>query len=157
MLTSALAMQSVPNATYWNVDLLYNAMVNLKWKSPPYNAPGGSIYFKDSKGKASGQVYYPQGDDWGSSRRMGFAEFDAQIEKLTDLGKKFNASEWSGAHIEAQLQLQLRFTDGRTYGTAKEDTYPLREEWVSCLAAFYHLSNWVKHNIKFSVTNDKLH
>ena len=131
-------------------------MVNLKWPSPPYHAPGGSIYFRDSKGKASGHIYYPEGNDWGSGRRMGFAELDSQIEKLTDLGKKFNASEWSTAHIEAQLQLQERFTDGHTYGSASEDTYPLREEWVSCLSAFNHLTNWVKHNIKITVTNNKL-
>ena len=153
---SALAEQPVPNASFWNVQLLYSAMAELKWPSPPYHKPGGAIYMKDDHGKPIGQIYYPEGTDWGSSRRMGFAELDIQIEKLTPFGKHFNASEWSVLHIEDQLKLQERFTDGRTYGDAHEDTYPLREEWVACLSGYYHLTNWVKHNIKYNITNDKL-
>lgn len=153
---SALAQQPVPEAAFWNSELLYSALVSLKWPNSDPNKVGNEIYARDSDGNPTGDIFYPKGDDWGTSRRMNFAELDSHIERFTDFGQRYNASQWSALHIEAQHKLQQRFTDGRTYGSAKEDNFPLREEWVSCLAAYNYLAHWIKHNISFKVTNSKL-
>ena len=157
ILTQALSGRSVPKAAFFNVQLIYNALVNLKWSTAHYPKPGGPIYMRDASGKPSNSVYFPQGNDWGYSRRIGFANLDNTIDKFTDFGQNMSANEWSRIHIEAVLQMQKRFTDGHTYGAATEDTYQRREEWVACMAAYNYLSSWVKHNLKISVTNDNIY
>lgn len=154
LLTQTLAQRPVPKATFFNVELIYDALVNLKWPSPPYPQPGGPIYLRNSSGKASNTLYYPQGDDWGNKRRIGFANFDNTIDKFMSFGRHLNANEWSRVHIEAQLQMQKRFTDGHTYGSPSEDTYKRREEWIACMAAYNYLSSWIAHNLKYTITND---
>ena len=156
MIHSALGQQPVPEAAFWNAEVVYNTMVNLKWPNTDPRKPANEIYVRDSNGKPTGDIFYPSGDDWGTSRRMNFAELDSHIDRFTEFGKKYSANQWSTLHIEAQHKLQQRFADGRTYGDAKEDTYPLREEWVSCLSAYNYLAHWVKQNIHYQVSNAKL-
>jgi len=75
------------------------------------------------------------------------------MELLSTSGKKYNASEWSLIHVETQLKMQERFTDGKTYGEHSEDTYPSREEWVSILAAMNYLTRWIVHNTPIHISN----
>jgi hypothetical protein len=59
------------------------------------------------------------------------------------------ARGWARRHGEALLAMQRRPlpggapSDGRTYRTADEDTYPLREEWVAAQAADMWLATWL--------------
>lgn len=153
---AALAQQPVPKAAFWNVDLMYGALVNLKWPTKDPKINHVEIYERDSEGRPTANIYYPQGNDWGTTRKIGFAELDSHVDKLTDLGQRFNASQWSAVHIEAQLKLQQRFTDGHTYGSPAEDTYHNREEWVACIAGYNYLGHWLKHNVNWTVSNAKL-
>ncbi len=156
ILTSALAGIPVPKAAFFNDRLIYSALINLNFTSPPFQKPGGTIYIRDASGKATNSIYYPQGNDWGTSRRIGFALLDNMVSEFTEFGKTMHAEEWALLHIEAQLNMQKRFTDGHTYGAHAEDTYQNREEWVSCMAAFNYLTKWISHNTKITVSNDKL-
>ena len=59
------------------------------------------------------------------------------------------ARGWARRHGEALLAMQTRplaggaVSDGRTYRTVDEDTYPLREEWVAAQAADMWLATWL--------------
>jgi hypothetical protein len=139
VLAYGLAGQATPEAALFNTGLVYRALVDLPFASPPFRAPGGTIYVD-----GSGDLYYPQGNDWGTSRRMHVALLDIQARALgLDDGASAPAAEWERLHAQRVLDMQARFADGRTYGAASEDTYSGREEWVAVHAAQAWLTKWL--------------
>jgi hypothetical protein len=149
-LVYGLAGLPTPKAAFHNADLVYDTLANHEFSSPPYAAPGGTIYVRAPDGGASADIYYPQGNDWGTSRQMNFLLLDTLAATF---GFGPQASDWAAAHAERVLQMQSRFPDGRTYGAPSEDTYSGREEWVALLAARTYLTHWLDHNADLRVTN----
>ena len=144
-LAYGLAGLPTPTAAFHNADVVYDALVNHEFSSPPYAAPGGTIYVHGP----SADIYYPQGNDWGTSRQMHFLLLDT-LAATFGFG---DGTEWAVAHAERALQMQGRFPDGRTYGPSSEDTYAGREEWVALLAGRTYLTHWLSHNAELEVTN----
>jgi hypothetical protein len=100
----------------------------------------------------SAAIHYPQGNDWGTDRIAHFAELDTVagafgLDSLVDA----KAPAWERLHAGRLRSMQLRplagglVSDGRTYRTAGEDTYPGREEWVAARAAGAWLTTWLAH------------
>jgi len=146
-----LAGMATPNAAFFNADISYSALVDLKFQSPPYKSPGGTIYLDNSP-----NVYYPQGNDWGTHRRLHFAYFDAAADafKFDRLVKK-KGSYWEPLHAQVTLDMQMRpnHEDGHVYEAKIEDTYAGREEWVAQFAARIYLTKWIMQQQKYKVTN----
>jgi hypothetical protein len=141
VLAYGLAGKATPEAALFNTGLVYRALVDLPFASPPFLAPGGTIYLD-----GSGDLYYPQGNDWGTSRRMHVALLDIQARALgLDEGATTPAAAWERLHAQRVLDMQARFADGRTYGATSEDTYSGREEWVAVHAAQAWLTKWLDH------------
>jgi hypothetical protein len=141
VLAYALAGEAAPEAALFNTGVVYRALVDLPFSSPPFLAPGGTIYVD-----GSGDLYYPQGNDWGTSRRMHVALLDIQARALhLDDGASVDAASWERLHAQRVLDMQARFADGRTYGPTAEDTYSGREEWVAVHAAQAWLTKWLDH------------
>jgi F5/8 type C domain/NPCBM-associated, NEW3 domain of alpha-galactosidase len=149
-LAYGLAGLPTPKAAFFNADVVYDALVNHEFSSPPYAAPGGTSYVRGPDGAASATIYYPQGNDWGTSRQMHFLLLDTLAATF---GFGSSAPDWAAAHAQRALQMQSRFQDGRTYGAAAEDTYAGREEWVALLAGRTYLTHWLAHNADLRVTN----
>jgi hypothetical protein len=137
-----LARQRVPEAMFHNAGLVYSAFSTRHYEagaeSPAggtFAEPGGTVYIP-----GSGSIYYPQGDDWGTTRRAHFVSLDAHAATYA---KYLKATGWGPgralyAHERAQQQLQAKSgaTDGRTYSidpavAAVQDTYPGREEYAA--------------------------
>lgn len=136
VITTRLAGEPVPAASLHNVDLMWDAMTRVRYPAPPYVAPGGTIY-----DGATEQLYYPDGTDWGTSRRMNFAGFDAFYWAFgPDAARRDEAATWLDIHATQALEMQERFADGRTYGPDDDDTYPGREQWVGLYAAWSYLA-----------------
>ena len=136
VITTRLAGKSVPAASLHNVDLMWDAMTAVDYQAPPFQAPGGTIY-----DAATQQLYYPDGTDWGTSRRMNFAGFDAFYWAFGgDATRRDEAAAWLDTHATQALEMQARFSDGRTYGPEDDDTYPGREQWVGLYAAWSYLA-----------------
>jgi hypothetical protein len=149
-----LAGLPAPRAAVFNADLVYSALVDHQFDSPPYDAPGGTIYVRDSDGAATANVYYPQGNDWGTSRQLHFLLIDTLADVFGFDGQVSEpASDWAAAHATRALEMQSRFDDGRTYGDLSEDTYSGREQWVALLASRAYLTLWVDHNNAVEFTN----
>lgn len=147
--TYTLAGMKAPQAAFFNSDSVYDALANDSFPSPPYDAPGGTIYVPGSS-----SLYYPQGDDWGTSRVANFAALDIQARAYGfDSSATIKADVWEGLHATRELDMQERFPDGRTYGAASEDTYPGREQWVAANAAQMYLTKWTANQPAFGVTN----
>jgi hypothetical protein len=157
-----LAGRPVPLAGFFNLDQTYGALVDLNFVvgAVPYATgltnwpPGGFIYVRDVSNEATTNIYYPNGDDWGTMRRMHFATMDATVHAfgLDDLAS-LPGDLWEAQHDQTVLNMQARFTDGRTYGASSEDTYNLREEWVCCLCAKCFLTKWLVGHGQVRITN----
>jgi hypothetical protein len=147
--TSTLARRGTPTAALHNMELLYGNFVDRDYSSPPYKAPGGTIYRE-----GTGSVYYPEGTDWGKSRRLQFVAVDA-ISAAFDVDRKASSDglSWLGLHGGDALAMQARSTDGRTYLASDDDTYNGREEWVAMHAAWSVLSLWSVQNGEFWVSD----
>ncbi|WP_052659327.1 cell wall-binding repeat-containing protein [Bacillus alveayuensis] len=144
-----LANMQTPKAAFFHSDLVYKGFVDLQFDSPPFHAPGGTIYRTDSS-----DIYYPSGNDWGTERRMQFATLDifADVFGFDHLASK-KGSYWEPLHAQKVLDMQKRHEDGRTYAAYDEDKYKGREEWVAHHAAWSWIAKWVNHSGKLKITN----
>jgi putative cell wall-binding protein len=144
-----LANMPTPEAAFFHSDLVYKGLVDLQFESPPYDEPGGTIYQPDSS-----DIYYPEGNDWGTDRRMQFATLDifADVFGFDQLVSK-KGSYWEPLHAQKVLDMQNRHQDGHTYATHSEDTYRGREEWVAHHAAWAWIAKWIDHSGKFRTTD----
>ncbi len=115
------AKQSVPEAYFFNADIVYRALAVVDFPSPPYEAPGGTVY------QPGGQIYYPMGVGWGNRRPATFVGVDGFANVYS--AKDTNAASFLAAHASDARALQLRFTDGRMYADGRvEDAYKLGKE-----------------------------
>ncbi|WP_395245494.1 OmpL47-type beta-barrel domain-containing protein [Agromyces sp. MMS24-K17] len=147
--TATLAGQPTPKAALHDMELLYGNFVDHDYPAPPYVAPGGTIYRE-----GSGAVYYPQGTDWGKSRRLQFVAVDAISAAFgVDRQASRDGRYWLELHGDDALAMQARSTDGRTYLASDDDTYNGREEWVAMHAAWSVLSLWAVQNGEFRVSD----
>lgn len=135
-----LAGMSTPEAAFYNSELVYSAYMELPFSNPPFEGPGGTIYKMDSS-----DIYYPQGNDWGTDRRMQFATLDIFADAFGyDSSLSKGGSYWEPFHAQKVLDMQNRHSDGHTYATFMEDTYDGREEWVAHHAAWALMAKWIK-------------
>ncbi|MGG1554892.1 family 16 glycoside hydrolase [Paenibacillus ferrarius] len=146
-----LAGKPTPEAFLFNADVVYDSLVDLNFASPPYGSPGGTIYVDGSS-----SIYYPQGNDWGTMRRMQFAFIDATAAAFGfDTLASQKGSYWEPYHAQMVLDMQNRagHTDGHTYEATAEDTYAGREEWVAQFAGRDYLTKWMMGQNKYALTN----
>ena len=114
----------VPEALFFNADIVYRALSQVQFTSPPYAEPGGTVYQPD------GRIYYPMGVSWGNRRPATFVGVDAFANLYASDGvqvKKFLA-----AHAADTRAMQRRYTTGKIYSDGwGEDSYKLgREEYA---------------------------
>ncbi len=129
LLVARYANQAGPQSALWNNAVVYSALINKSFRSPPYLAPGGTIYKR-----GTGNIYYPQGNDWGTVRPSMYAALDALVA-TTRVCDACNPRYWEAYHLLRLLQMQVRFTDGRTYAGRytdpnSEDVSVMREQVV---------------------------
>jgi hypothetical protein len=137
----ALAGYAPPQSSFHNADVVYSGLTSKTFASPPYAAPGGTIYRPNLP-----DLYYPQGNDWGTGRRMHVAALDVMMGAF---GRVAGAFDWAQLHGGEVARMQRRSTTGQTYIAAGEDTYPGREQWVAQHAAWAWLSLWVVSTGKY--------
>jgi hypothetical protein len=59
-------------------------------------------------------------------------------------------------HLQKVATMQARSKDGRSYVSASEDTYNLREEWVAYHLGLAWLTRWTTSNSLVSYTNSSV-
>jgi len=127
----------VPEAFFYNADIVYRALSVVEFASPPYSAPGGTVY------KPLGQIYYPMGISWGVRRPATFVGVDgfANVYSAPDT----RAGEFLAAHARDTRALQLRWNDGHIYADGnEEESYKLgKEEYaLQQLALAWWAGSW---------------
>jgi len=135
----SLAAMDTPTYVHHNADRIYDALVDVTWSSPPYLAPGGTMYVP-----SSADVYYPYRTDWGTGRRMIFANFDVQARAYGwDALASPDPETWEDLHVDGLLAQQARHADGHTFANDTEDNYPGKEQVVSEEIGAAWLTKWL--------------
>ncbi|WP_114559268.1 LamG-like jellyroll fold domain-containing protein [Desertihabitans aurantiacus] len=138
-LAQQLTSQLPARAYLHNVDLTYEAFVDLEFPSPPWRPPGGTIYVPGSD-----QIHYPDGNDWGTTFPLYFAQADVIADSFGAGGEvSVPPREWALRHLQAAVDLQERFADGHTYLDTTESNYRLREERTAQIAAHTFLTRFL--------------
>ena len=112
---------AVPESLFLNADIVYRALAVVDFPSPPYAAPGGTVY------QPLGQIYYPMGVSWGVRRPATFVGVDGFANAYA--APDVRAGEFLAAHAADARAMQLRWSDGHIYADgAVEDSYRLGKE-----------------------------
>lgn len=140
----SLIGEPAPDTATHNAHIAYDALTDVTFASPPYDSPGGTCYISGSDA-----LYYPEGTDWGTDRRMNFACFDAFADSF-QLAPTSTPSTWAQLHADAALAMQARDTTGQTYQAGDSDVYSGREQWVGIHAAWAWLARWIVATGKYT-------
>lgn len=150
LLVYPMSGRAAPEVATWNAGGVYDALVDLTFTAgASYEgtdiaiaSPGGTIY------KSGGaDLYFPQGNDWGTMRRANVLLADVMADAFNlDGTASVPASTWEGYHAQYVIDQQARSSDGRTYVGSGEDTYAGREEAVAFLLGKAWWAKWIVHN-----------
>lgn len=142
----SLAGQPTPRAALLNADVVYDAMVDHEFASPPYRAPGGTMYVDGQPG-----IYFPQGTDWSPSRIMIYGELDvaARVYGFDDLASQ-KAGYWEDLHVGAALAQQNRHPDGKMFAPGE---FTSEENDGAVVPARAWLANWLASHDAVAFTN----
>jgi hypothetical protein len=147
---AGLRQGRTPRAALHNGSLVYAAFTTGLFSVPPYLAPGGTIYRI-----ATGDVYYPEGWDWGPARAAPFLSLDAHALVLGQDGEAaWPAADALATRVAAQQALQARNADGRTYTDPTEDAYTKREEYAAFNLGMAWLALYVGAHAPLRVDDD---
>jgi hypothetical protein len=145
-LAHSMAGQPTERAAFFGADRVYDALVDKQWVAgstyPPRGAvlpPGGTVYVRGSE-----HLYYPQGNDWGTDRRIQPMLLDVQARAFGfDSLASVKGDVWQRLHGDRVLDMQSRSADRRTYIGAAEDRYYGREELVAVTVAQAWATRWI--------------
>ncbi len=139
----SLAGQPVPQSADFNAALVFRSLAEQRWPSPPYKAPGGTMYIP---GKV--EVYYPEGTDWSDYRFDTFYWIDAYAHLFGwDQGFSHRAGDWMRLRAGRILKMQSRHADGRMFAKGEFDTYGGAEQMTCWVMADAFLLHWL-HDAK---------
>ncbi len=139
-----LANQAVPQAADFNAARVYRALVTSELPSPPYVAPGGTMYRPGEP-----YLYYPVKADWGRVDCLTPYCLDVYSWTLgLDRGLPHHARDWMRIRAAKILEMQQRHEDLRVYADGESDKWPGREQTacgrlgVAFLTLWMHTQNY---------------
>ncbi|NLY03055.1 MAG: hypothetical protein GXY83_43945 [Rhodopirellula sp.] len=139
-LLQSLARQTVSETAEFRADFVYRTLVTKRWESPPYKAPGGTIYVP-----GQGEVYYPQGTDWFKGRLVIYYLFDTYAHVLGFGGDlPVPAADWMRLRADAILARQESHGDRRIYNPGEFSNFPAREQSDAMGIAQALLLQWLR-------------
>lgn len=146
-LVYGLAGMKSPKAMLFNGGKVYYALTDLDFD-------GKTIYVKDEAGRASSQMFFPEGNDWGLGRQDGYWMMDMFAYAYGwDKRSSVKALDWAKARNKKMLDMQGRFDTGQYYGARSESSFNSREEWYAAQMAFGYLMLWEKQQKMIRFTN----
>lgn len=142
-----LAGGAAPVATRHNLSLVYGSLLRHRFAAPPYAAPGGTVYRP-----GTGEVYLPQGNDWGTRSVMAqLVLLDTVARGLRIAPEAARFQRWHGQYVAA---LQRRSYDGRTYQSPAEARYVAPEEFDAESLSRAWLVEWAAANGRLRFVDD---
>jgi len=146
-----LGVRPVPEGIFFNSDKVFRAVLEVEFASPPFAAPGGTMYKPDTA-----EIYYPQGNSWGVNRQFVLGPWNALIHAYgLDTGLARNAAYWEKLHSGEVKKQQSRFDDGRTFANPQESSEGT-EPLVGFEAMLAIWAKWAVLQKDFKITNEPL-
>jgi len=144
-----LGGKPTPEGAFFNADKIYRSIVEWNYPSPPYAAPGGTIYQPDNY-----EFYFPQGTSWGTRRYATHGAFSVAVHAY-GLDKELtrNGVYWANLHLRQALELQNRFDDGRMFADG-ELPYMSPEAVITHETAIALWATWAALQPDFKITKD---
>ncbi|MFI3322139.1 MAG: hypothetical protein R3Y50_06400 [Rikenellaceae bacterium] len=129
-------VEPLESSTY-NCDLVYRALTVEEYG-------GKTMYQPTEKGKASSQIYFPEGNDWGGERQANYWLMDifADIYKWGKKGE-VKPKDWALERSKEMMRMISRDTTGQYYQSQKEDKFFSREEWIGQHLAYGYMALWL--------------
>jgi hypothetical protein len=148
ILMDSLAGVPAPTGARTGLSNAYAAFTQPSFHGQGYLRPGGTIY-------QGSTIYYPQGCDWGRGQQLPFALADAQA--LAFGFGNISSRGYASRHLNATMQMQSRFQDGRMFGAANEYSYVGREEHSAQLAAQLYQTLLIRDHQLASFTDESFY
>ncbi|SHN24080.1 hypothetical protein [Cryptosporangium aurantiacum] len=155
----SLAGEPTPEWVRWNSEKIYGAMRTVVY---PGTASPTKPMYRDTTSPA---LYFPDGVDWGTARHTGYWLWDSLMETHV-LGSNGTSAlvpvspkHWDSIHGRAAKAMQDRarvMPGGQIVLNNTEDSYPGREGWHACSAAFIVLNKALTNAGRLSWTNASL-
>lgn len=124
-------------SSIFNVDVTYNALTNNL-----YN--GKTMYQPTADGKASIEIYFPEGNDWGGERQANYWLMDIIADAYGVAKKdKIKPMEWAHVRLYEMLRMMNRDTTGQYYQSQTEDKFFSREQWIGQHLAWGYIGLWI--------------
>lgn len=146
VLPYALTDRKAYRASLFNGDRIYDALNHRDFN-------GHTMYVRGANGEATCEIFFPQGNDWGTFKQVNCWLMDV-IAHVCGLDKGMNpaASDWMRVRGERMLATQARNANGSYYRDGEEG-FPSREEWLTAQLAFGYLFQWADRNHLLRYTN----
>lgn len=134
-----LAGQAVPEAADFNADRVYRCLVTREWPSPPYTAPGGTIYRPGEP-----FMYFPERADWSRMNCITSYLVDVHASTLgLDEGLPHRATHWMRVRAAKIREMQERHPDHRIWADGEFETWPGREQTACGRLGAAFLTLWI--------------
>lgn len=124
----------------FNGDIVYQALTHL-----PLGKEHHTIYCRDEKGRATSEMYYPEGNDWGTGRQANYWLMDV-LAHVFHFDGRVNpvAYQWATARIDTMLAKMVKSSNGRYYSSKKENSFDTAEEFFAAQIAWGYLALWLE-------------
>ena len=132
-----LAGKKELKASTFNGDRVYRALTQLEFD-------GKTIYVRDSTGHASSQLYFPEGNDWGSGRQAPYWLMDIFADIYSwDKSMDIKAREWAEARVVTMKKMIDRDTTGQYFQALSESHFASREEFFGAQIVWGYMGWWL--------------
>jgi hypothetical protein len=115
-----------------NQALVWQALRRVKYSTPTFRKPGGTIYRVDGKRRATANLYYPSGTSFGICRKFNAAQTDVEVFATSNIDSA--AYSFAKVHLKALLKQQARHKDGRVFSKG-ETNFPEDEQFAATSSA----------------------
>lgn len=138
----ALAGQQPPESMGWNVDVAYRCLQSCDWPSPPYAAPGGTMYREGEP-----LVYYPNGTDWSPNRVDNFMIVDVLVDafapRTLDEPAHRGGLPWATLRTRHLAGMHARSTTGQLFTEEDALDFVPKESFAAVHFAYALLGRWL--------------
>lgn len=126
----------------YNVNKVYNALVELDLGAFDIAKSGHHFYERTSQGKVSYLTNMPEVNEWGSNRQANYYLVDTYVSLIgadTDLPADIQADKWAHCRLIKIVDMVNRDSSGRIYQDGEENFASGQLYAMACLTQVYSL------------------
>lgn len=130
------------NCLCFNVDIIYNALVELDLGKFDSSKTGHHFYERTRTGETSSTTNMPGNNEWGSNRQANYFLVDIYADLIgadRDLPDRLKANKWAKCRLEKITEMMRRDNSGRIYQDGEEHFASGQLYAMACLTQAYSL------------------